>query len=184
MSELWDSPHAALAFGFRYSSDQYPPTALAKMIGRSGDRPPSRGLSGVDGAAQAGMIIAEVLELRNAAHQYALAARFATRGQPCVCGSPCCSKYRRSELWDRCIAELAEIGLGHLSGHMSNIRLRRTIVARYFGERVNVEVMAERCRVHRNTASSQQAKLVEWLKALEKDAMNAITNAMAEKGMV
>lgn len=180
---VFKSPHEALAFGFRYSSDQYPVSALAKMIGGT-ERGSGRGLRSLDGAGQAGMVIAEVLELHNAAHQYALAARFAARGEKCACGSKCCSGYRRSELWDGAVAWIAEQAISELSGHISNVRLRRAIVARYFGERVNVEAMAERCKVHRNTASGQQKKVVDWLKSLEKDAMHEITNAMAKTGMV
>jgi hypothetical protein len=59
---LFQNVGSALAFAFNYSA-QFPQTAIGKMmreaLGR-GSRPQGRGLAGLDGAGQAGMMLAEV----------------------------------------------------------------------------------------------------------------------------
>lgn len=59
---LFQNVGSALAFAFNYSA-QFPQTAIGKMmreaLGR-GRRPQGHGLAGLDGAGQAGMILAEV----------------------------------------------------------------------------------------------------------------------------
>ena len=51
---LFESLHGALTFAFRYSGQQYSPSVLAQMM--KGPSRSGKGLSGLDGAAQAGLI--------------------------------------------------------------------------------------------------------------------------------
>lgn len=82
---LFESTHQALLFAYTFSANQHATCAVAEraiaMQGRNRyERElavyrPSKGLSGLDGAAQAGMILAEVAHLRPL-DQSLIAARF------------------------------------------------------------------------------------------------------------
>lgn len=71
---LFESAHQALLFAYTFSANQYAKAGAAeRMIGMQAKerygrellpRLPSKGLAGLDGAAQAGMILAEVTRMR------------------------------------------------------------------------------------------------------------------------
>ena len=58
---LFDSMHDALMFAFRYNCQQFTPSIIARMM--KGPIASGKGLGGLDGAAQAGMILAMVENL-------------------------------------------------------------------------------------------------------------------------
>lgn len=73
-----------------------------------------KGLAGFDGAAQAGMIRAEV-ERPGRLEKAFIIAYFASHYLPCYCGRPCCSGKRSNSEWLQ--------AMGVLSSHLKEVVL-------------------------------------------------------------
>lgn len=160
VEKLFRTPQAALVFAFNYSMQQQGRPLmdrLASPAARTG-----KGLSGVDGAAQAGMIRRELLQLPEV-EVAALVARFAPRQMPCNCRSSCCAGYRVNPEWDEAIRVLEQGAQTVLSGHLSHWRLRRKLVEQVFGVKVVLKDLAEQCGVRPNTASEHRRIIKRWI---------------------
>lgn len=184
MSEpLFRNAHAALVFALNYSGQAYD----RPLMNRMSDEPRAssgKGLHGLDGAAQAGMIRAEVSRLAPA-HQAALVARVAPQSTPCSCRHPCCSGHRPNAEWTDAIAVLSTFSMSVLSGCISNARLRRGIVGKHFGAPVGgIGKLADACGVNRDTASQHNAKITRLLKETEGRAWHEIDQLLMGGGMI
>src|SRR5574340_220522 len=85
---LFPSTHNALRFAFEFNPEQYGEGTLAGLLKRAAGIGSGKGLVGLDGAAQAGMILAEVWRLP-ALERHAIIARYGQRRTECrCCGSP------------------------------------------------------------------------------------------------
>lgn len=167
---LFDSSHAALVFAFNYSGQQYQASAMNKaMTPAIGS---GKGLVGVDGAAQAGMVRLE-LSMLPELHQAVLTARCAPRDVVCDCGRTCCAARRPNPEWEAAIVWLTERAMQQLSGSFSHYRVRRAILEKIFGVRVDLQQIAEDCGAHRNTVSAQNAKLKLWIEGERKKGLMA-----------
>ncbi|WP_168793583.1 DNA-binding protein [Paraburkholderia aromaticivorans] len=157
---LFRTPQAALVFAFNYSMQQQGRPLmdrLAAPAARAG-----KGLSGMDGAGQAGMIRREISNLSRF-EEAAMIARFAPRTIPCSCRSACCAGYRLNPDWDYAIATLEGGAQSVLSGHVSHYRLRRKLVEQVFGVKVVLKDLAEQCGVHPNTATEHRRLIRLWI---------------------
>jgi hypothetical protein len=178
---LFHATHGALMFAFNFVHGSLKKSTLAQLLppGR-----PGRGLSGLDGAAQAGMIKAEVDELQ-AAHKSMIAARFAPANSPCACRSSCCSGYRENREWQEAVHWLAEYTLSEgLTGTISHVRIRRALVTKYFGVRTSLVEIAMACGVNRDTVSANNMRVVDRFKKLERHATEAIDERLVRAGII
>ena len=69
---LFNSTHVALTFAFEYAGQQSPRTPMTSLM-RTENIGSGKGLSGLDGAAQAGFILAEVCRLSDDQHNIIVA---------------------------------------------------------------------------------------------------------------
>ena len=193
---IFASAHAALVFAFNFCTEQYAPSVMAKLI-RGGPVGSGKGLVGMDGAGQAGMILAEVQSLGMRTIDgwpnegfvaelapHFLAARFAPHTTPCGCRAPCCTGHRPAAAFMTGINWITDAAREQLDGHQLNYALRRGLVLRFFGERENMSELATRAGVSRDMASQHNAKLLPWLKHEEGRAMHAAIVRLKEKGFV
>ncbi|HXC40835.1 MAG TPA: DNA-binding protein [Burkholderiales bacterium] len=178
---LFKTAKGALLFAFNYSHGTLKRSALAGMMG--GARRAGRGLGGLDGAAQAGMIKAMVVELGDA-RAAIVVARFEPQSIPCSCRSACCRGFRENPAWSEAVAVLTERALVALSGHLSHFRMRRALVARFFGQRHNLNDIAKQCGVNRDTASAHYKKVVEWLAEQETIGRHALEAKLHEANII
>lgn len=160
---LFASAHNALLFAFNFSGQQYD----RPMMNRLADDPidyVSKGLSGMDGAAQAAMVFNKLFHLPPL-YQYIVFATYAPRSIPCACRYPCCSGTKRNVLWDACITEIEEAAITQaLPGCISHRLLRRGIVLRAFGDKsLTLAELAEKAEVSETTANSHNQKVRQWL---------------------
>lgn len=192
---LWHNTQSALIFAYNYSG--YPARPLLYRLGTPTHQ--GKGLSGLDGAAQAGMIRAEVATLGPIAEAVFI-ARFAPHSTPCSCRAACCSGQRPNAEWVFAISKLTDyVHTTALAGCTANGALRREYVVRYFSrrkeERVPLESIAERHGVHRDTASAQAARVAVLFSGervarnnskpgIETIATNTIDERLREIGMV
>ena len=179
---IFRSAHEAVVFALNFASQQYALSPIAKLM-QGGALGSGRGLSGLDGAAQAGMVIAELAKL-DYYHAVSLVARCATRQIRCSCSSPCCSGWRDSELWREAISIMTDHAIAALAGELSNREVRLASVQKHFGHKVTIQEIADDAGVHRETAGKQHAKIVGALKGLESRAWQAFSSALESGGML
>ncbi len=161
--QAFNNTHGALIFAFNFSHQAYDPPLMNKLGWGPLNRI-SKGLSGNDGAAQAGMILSRLTRLTEP-QQNVLIAKFAPRTWPCACRAPCCSGRKRNDEWEQAISDLARLAAAEaLSGCLSNNRLRVGIVKRIFGDKAfTLEQLAERAGVGEKTARNHAIAIRKWL---------------------
>lgn len=160
---LFASAHNALLFAFNFSAQQYE----RPMMNRMADDPVahvSKGLGGMDGAAQAGMIMSKILKLPPL-HQYIVFATYAPRLIDCSCTRSCCTGRKPNEYWHACIRMIEEAAITQaLAGCISHRVLRRGIVQRAFGDKnVVLADLADKAGVNQGTASNHASRVRLWL---------------------
>lgn len=193
---LFRSAHSALVFAFNFSGQCYERSMMNKLAAPNIGT--GKGLAGLDGAAQAGMVRTEVQKMGKLAEAI-LIARLAPRTNPCACRSACCSGWRINLEWSDAISHLGDhIRNTALAGCTSNAIMRRAYVVRFFtakDKRESLETIAEKHDIDRNTVSAHSAKVArlfggsiakgkEPLPGLESVAMDAIEDRLREIGMV
>lgn len=197
LEPLFESAHGALVFAFNFSGQCYDRPMMNRLASPAIGS--GKGLVGLDGAAQAGMIRAEVQAMGKLAEAI-LIARIAPRSMPCHCRQACCSGKKPNKEWTDAISFLADhVRTTALAGCTANGMLRREYVVRYFSrkdERVSLEVLAERHDVARNTVSAHASKVAllfggtqakkdkAAVPGFEAAAMNAIEDQLRDIGMV
>ncbi|OFQ51978.1 hypothetical protein [Achromobacter xylosoxidans] len=164
---LFKSAHDALVFALNYSMQQYDRPLMnriasgeltAGMAVAGGKR-----LSGIDGAGQAGMIRAELSQIKPL-QQAALIVSAAPAQIPCECRVSCCSGWKVNPEWQDAMSVLSTAAAaGALSGCVSNGRLRSALIQRHFGAQVSLLKLAERHEVSERTAEAHSARLKRWL---------------------
>lgn len=179
---VFQSAHGALMFAMNFSHGSLKKSFLAMATGTAR---PGRGLAGLDGAAQAGMILAELLPLSEV-FRTMLIARFAPRRSECACRSTCCSGYRENQDWSEAVAYLAQYALTQgLTGTISHLRLRQTLVRRFFGVKEgSLIAVAQACGIHRNTAGEYNKAVFEHFRTKEALAMESIDDRLKAAGIV
>ena len=168
---MFSSAHAALVFAFNFSGQSYDRPMMNRMA--DGPKRSGKGLVGLDGAGQAGMIRREVADL-GALFEAIITASFAPRTLPCSCRRSCCSGHTANPEWSDAIGYITQAAVGQLSGSVSNYRLRRGIVMRAFGEKVSISELATACGVNRDTASAHNEKVSAWLTGRRRDRADGL----------
>ena len=194
---LFHSAHAALLFALNFSSEQYDRPMMNRMA--SPTLGSGRGLAGLSGAAQAGMIRSEIKSMGKLAEAI-LIARLAPRHTLCDCRARCCSGRKPNADWIDAISHLSDhIRTTALAGCTSNGIMRREYVIRYFSrkdERIGIDSLAEKYEIDRHTVAAHSAKVAMLfggapargdkpaVLGLEAAATNAIDAKLREIGMV
>lgn len=191
---LFSSAHAALTFAFNYSAQAVERPMMARMADKGGGT--GKGLGGLDGAGQAGMILSKVKSLSRL-HQAILRARFGERLANC----PCCGSPADDHDWITAIRVISDHAVTEaLSSHVTSRILRDAIIARYFGKKLLLQDAAARANVSINTATKHNGLLVTWLRGSrttkesdgqrgagkrgeEARAMEAISSALTDHGV-
>lgn len=155
---LFTSAHAALTFAFNYSAQAVERPMMARMADKGGGS--GKGLGGLDGAGQAGMILSKVKSLSRL-HQAILRARFGER----VANCPCCGSSADDHDWLAAIRVISDHAVADaVSSHITSRILRDAIIARYFGKRLLLQDVAARANVSPATTSKHNGLLVTWLR--------------------
>lgn len=179
---LFKTAKGALLFAYNFSHGTVKKPFLASLMG--GSRPAGKGLGGLDGAAQAGMIKAEVAGMSQV-HRFIIAARYSPPKTPCECRAPCCVGFRLNRDWAEAIDWLAmHVHAAALTGTVSNYRLRRALVMRWFGQEVSMTEVASNCRVKRDTAAEHNKRVVAYLGVEETGAEREIYGRLYAAGVI
>lgn len=194
---LFASANGALVFAFNFSGQAYDRHTMNRMAAPSLGN--GKGLVGLDGAGQAGMILAEVKGMGKMAEAI-LIARLAPRSTGCECRASCCSGQKPNKVWTDAIAFLSDhIRTTALAGCIANGLMRREYVVRYFtrkDDRISLEDLAKKYEIDRKTVSAHAAKVALYLggaqakkdkpatPGFESMAFNAIEDRLRDIGMV
>lgn len=179
---LFSSTHGALLFAFNFSHQAYDRPVMNRMA--DGPKRSGKGLVGLDGAGQAGLIRSAVDALGRE-EAMVITARFAPRREECECTRPCCSGYVPGREWRAAIDHLTEYVLRMaMAGTVSHYRVRNGIVRRIFGDTVNLGELAEHACVGRDTMGDHAKRIAKHLGGIEGRAMKAIDDKLYTKGIV
>ncbi|HYD58951.1 MAG TPA: hypothetical protein VEC35_01255 [Noviherbaspirillum sp.] len=157
---LFKSADDALRFAYHFSAQQYDRPLMNRMADKTSRS--GKGLAGLDGSGQAGMIRREMAAL-GPFYEAIVIANYAPRDIPCECRAPCCSGAKVNKEWSAAIDIVTTEAMQHLTGKLSHYKLRRSIVERQFGVKHKIGDMADECGVDRDTASAHNMILTMWL---------------------
>lgn len=179
---IFGSENGALKFAFNYVHGGVKVWTIGSL---GGGGKIGKGLSGLDGAGQAGLIRAELGKLDPKVRLDILVARYAHPSIPCPCKSVCCRGYRENPEWAKAIETISEFILTQgVTGTVSHFRLRREMVSRYFGVRSPFVEVAKQCGINRDTASDLYHRVSELLKKEEQLAKFKAEEVMKAAGMI
>lgn len=171
--DLFKNTNAALKFAFNYSSQQYALSPVAKMM-KTGIVGSGKGLVSLDGAAQAGIIKAEVDRLPPA-YRACVIARFSGKHEDCAC----CGGKKMLDEYKEALAGLDKVVLdrGWVTG-LTHRKMRHAIIRAFYEKTVKVKAEAEEIKVPLRTAYDQKAKIWKPLKELDADAQAMIGDGL------
>lgn len=162
----FDSYHEALVFAFRCAGQASPPpTPIAKLM--RGPVSSGHGLAGLEAAAQAGFIRAEVGAMAPVLRNI-IVARFAFE-----------EKERLAALIELIPHAAAQLGTG-----INSRRMVDTLVQRYFGARVFLRDLAEQIGVHPNTLTAKWGAIRSRFRADEDRAQEEIFYRLQRAGLL
>lgn len=167
---VFPSAHAALKFAFNFTHGTLQKNVLAPPGGGS-----DRGLAGLDGAAQAGMVLCEVDRLSLLSRNL-LKGRYTVQLEPCGCMKSCCRGTKENAGWKEAVEYLTEYVLiaELIPGNIRHHSLRRALVVRFLGIKQSFPTIATSCGLKRHTASDYYKAVVEHLRKQERHAFAAI----------
>jgi len=177
MSELFKNTHDALTFAFHYSSQQYALSPMSKMI-KTGITGSGKGLVALDGAGQAGLILAALGSMAQL-KVHCIVARYSPKYSEC----PCCGGEKPVQEWRESIVALREWATSTFSG-LSHSLVREAIILNFYSRGVSMEQVAKRCNVPVKTVYNQRAKIHEALKVLDAAAQAEIADLLEVNGIV
>lgn len=160
---LFDTARDAIVFAFNHSNQCYDRPIMNRLAAPSPLG--GRGLGGVDGAAQAGMILLELQGLGDL-DQAIITARCAPRTLPGTESHQFFRQERANRIWTSAITYLAShVRTAALGGCTSDSRMRHEYVIRYFStarEKISFEELAETYGFHRQTVSAHANRVARY----------------------
>lgn len=171
---LFRSVTDALLFAFNFSREQGGESFLAKLIYQNLGS--GKGLIGVDGAAQAGMILAAVGRLPPA-YKAAITARF-------------CNRYIDSDWCDKQFSESFKTSVNALSayllpsGKLSSGRLRTTLVVAHYTNNINFTSVGKEFQIERESVAKYFKDIRSRINNIEDLSANMLEAEMRCNGLI
>lgn len=180
---LFKSTHDALVFAFNYAGQQSPKTPMTRLFQSKPEdnEPPrglrqSKGLSGLDAAAQAGFILAEVCRLPDDQHNV-IVARYYRAQHECMC----CGQHAPREEWRSAVDALSHCV--ELEGVHRNVRLMMVERA-VCGGKLDIDRLCKNYSLGRRTLYSQLATIKVKFRKLERTAMINLDNSFIDNRLL
>lgn len=189
MSEYpFRSASEALRFALTFSMGAKPNRDAVNQLAAP-TKSTGRGLGGMDGAAQAGMVL---LELKACGEFYSnlLIAKVAPRKLPCSCKSACCSGFTPNWDWTYAFGYLVSKVLVEMQGRSDRVRglaqnhyLRSHLVMKYLGSNESVKDIAKEADVSEQTAHSHRKMIFSILHEAESKSWKEIEQRLIVAGI-
>lgn len=162
---LFDGVHQALTFAFRYSGQQYSPSLIAQMM--KGPMKSGKGLSGLDGAAQAGLIRAMIDRLPEAERNVIVARFSGTHGEVV-----------------QAMKDLIHPAMVYLGTGAHSTRMVSALVQRYFGADLHLADFAVSYGVSPPTMTRKWQSVRNGLKQLWERAEEGAFRELQAAGLI
>lgn len=175
---LFKSAHQAITFALNFSDSAYDAPTMNRMAQEPG--PPGRGLGGLDGAGQAGMILRE-LSLLRAVQRHILVARLAPRWFNTTGPNARKGEIRVNRVWQDSVAYLVEAAA---SSCQADKPLREALVIKYAGSKWSYVDMAADLGYHRDTVSKHYRSLAGAFRLEESKGWQIIEDQLVEARIV
>lgn len=166
---------------------------------RSAARRSREQLRGLDGAATAGLVLAQLYRMPDG-QQLAVMAASVDANQPCSCGASCCAGSKFNPQWLRVVLKLCE----HLKeeaditktpgkkGMSTTPELRKFLVERFFLERIEREpalryslvYIAKKCGVTEKTVGEHRKLIDAYLEEQHDLGWQSMDVLLSEAGLV
>ena len=188
---LFKSAHAAILFALNYCNTEHIERSAMSKASDTSKGGSGKGLVGLDGAAQAGIILSQ-LRSTGSLYEACIIARLAKKRIPCACGALCCAKHKPNFVWLDAINQVSMEAKSYLDevreagkrGLVDIPAMRRAIVAKHFGESVKIKELAKACDVSDVTVSQHIGKLGKFLKKAESEAWQSVEDVLRASGIV
>jgi hypothetical protein len=167
MNRLFQNSHEALLFAFNFSTAQYGVSEMARLAGPMASS--GKGLVGVDGAGQAGMIMRKVDAL-DRFHRACIVARYSQRFEECKC---CRNASMPLQQYREATGTLADWSAQFITG-LSLRQLRVVIIRSFYEPGVSFKAEAENLNVPKSTAYDQRSMIIAGLKKIDSTAQAEI----------
>ena len=175
IAPLFNSAHEALIFAYRYSRQQYPRTPMSHIL-QGQPHGSGKGLSGLDGAAQAGMILAAVERLPRE-QELVIRVRYGDVRDTC----PCCGQLAPPQEWQEAVDALSHcIELEGVPRQVRREAVERVLCRRKWDA---VRLSAE-FGLSERTLYRQVGELRKRLGKVENTAMALLDELFAASGVV
>ena len=172
--QLFKTPEHAATFAIRYNSQQYAQTPMAKQLARDAGGS-GKGLVGLDGSAQAGMILAR-LDRMSEMERACIVARFAHRTDVC----PCCEGQRPTPQYKAALMALAEWARPFIRDEVDSQRMRYGLVQSFFDRKASITQLASSLGRPARTVLDQKNKVWPDLAKLDKNAQAAMGDMLSD----
>ena len=174
---LFKSSHAALIFAFNYAGQQSPKTPLTTLLRISGNlRRNGKGLGGLDGAAQAGMILRALNSLA-AVQRQVLIVRYGDFRHTCLC----CGQPAPSADWREAVDSLSHCneleGIPRIVRHAA---IERAICRRQWDSKR----LSQEYGLSDRTLRDQVKRLKERLSRIENAGLTELDGWLRDGGVV
>lgn len=193
MSPLFKDAHEALTFAFNFSHQQYPRSPMFRAILQSRG---GRGLGGLDGAAQAGMIKQEVSLLKPLERAY-IVARYEPIVIRCHFGNNRHKEYILNKVWVDAMGELSiHIRNRVLLRCVTTTSMRMDYIMRFLPccKHACINALAEKHNASEKTIRNHIKEVKKFFcgnvvnntrrAGLEEKAMTAITDRLERSGII
>ncbi|MPW17893.1 hypothetical protein GCT13_13335 [Paraburkholderia sp. CNPSo 3157] len=172
----------AIVFACNYSSQQYAMSAMGKILQR-GAHGSGRGLIGLDGAGQAGMVFAELQRIDYWQLTTLVTGKLA-RSERCDCRRACCRGWRLNPVFEEAVNQLADYVALTLNPLPPVKEFRVAVIMKYFGEKVSPLETAKHLGIPKNAAERHITAIRKCVRELEKNGLTAFAERLDEIGML
>lgn len=178
---LFRSTHDALRFAFKCDYELIGRSLMSRMA--DGPTRTGRGLGGLDGAAQAGMIAAAIGELPPL-QRALLEGRFCPKTFPCECGLRCCRRWYYNPRYKHAFELVTELVGTVVPLTRPYYRLREGVIQKHFGETIRVVQIGEEYGIADSTVSKYSKLILDVVRPQDKAAMRAASDVLQAAGIV
>lgn len=179
---IFRSAQEAITFACNYSSQQYAMSPMAKLL-QGPSRGSGRGLVGLDGAGQAGMVFAELQKI-DYWQLAALVTGKLARSERCECRRSCCRGWKLNPLFEEAVSQLADYVALTLTPVPPVKEFRVAVIMKHFGEKVHILDRAESLGIKKASANLHATAIRKAIKELEKNGLTAFSERLDEVGML
>jgi hypothetical protein len=174
---LFTSAHAAVRWALSDERVALQQSSLYRSPGSG------RGLSGFDGAGQAGIIISAVYRM-GSPHADLVMADAASVKLPCACRRDCCSGWRSNQVWIDHVNYITAWWIETNEPGCKRPRLVMGCLRRFFGENISMEAIGKRNAVSKALVVEANGLIVKPLKPLRDAAWARLDEGLTALGLL